>query len=143
MTPEVRIADRHLAASSPASGVLHSLRPALAAAAQKVYDEWDETDTDTYAEGGICHLIADAMSDVISHHGFEDVASVSAATGEQHVFCIVAANDGVFEVDIPPHVYERGGGYHWTKVPDVHISSGHVIVSRIDPDPGNFGDYLD
>jgi hypothetical protein len=99
--------------------VLKSLRAKLAAVAQDEYDKWDE-DEDVYAGGGICHLIADRMADVLIAHHF-DVGIVSAQIGEQHVWCVAKTDDGVVSVDIPPSTYERGGGYSWHKLQGVGL----------------------
>lgn len=43
----------------------------LISRAQVCYDEWDESDIDTYGGGGICHLIAEAMVDVLLEAGID------------------------------------------------------------------------
>ena len=49
----------------------HPMRTQLAAAAQRVYDDW-QVDAEGYdwqvGAGGICHLIAEAMQDVLSKY---------------------------------------------------------------------------
>lgn len=124
------------------SGRNSTLRAKLAAVAQEVYDEWDEADVDTYAGGGICHFIADAMCSVLDAEGVE-CTSVSAQCGEVHVFVVARGDDGVFSVDIPPYTYEEGGGYTWTKIPDVEFSADDVIISKLDADPSAFEQYTE
>ncbi len=129
------------AATLLARGGDSSLRARLAAAAQKVYDDWDENE-DEYAGGGICHLIADAMVDVLSAAGIE-AQSVSAAVGEVHVFVVAKADDGVFSIDIPPGTYETGGGYTWKKIPGVTIDARDVLVDRLSADPDDFDQFTE
>ena len=98
------------------SPALEALKPQLAAAAQEVYDEWDEN-LDEYGGGGICHLIAEAMVGVLDEHDI-DATEQHTTIDENHVF--VLAQDpngaGIFYVDIPPSTYEVGSGYSWSKI---------------------------
>jgi ribosomal protein S18 acetylase RimI-like enzyme len=120
---------------------LKSLRAKLAAVAQDEYDKWDE-DEDEYAGGGICHLIADRLADVLIANHFE-VGIVSAQIGDQHVWCVAKTDDGVVSVDIPPGTYERGGGYTWTKLQGVRIEADDVVLDVIDHNPDNFEQYTE
>lgn len=117
---------------------IEALVPAVLAAAQRVYDDWDENE-DEYAGGGICHLIADEISGVFAEHDFETMTQ-SAHQGEQHVWANilhrVQREDGeeditVYEVDIPPGVYENGGGYSWTKIQGVTFTRNELIIEPI------------
>ena len=130
----------------PASG-LAQLRPQLAKAAQAVYDQWQQDETG-YCDiqghsGGICHTIADGFLEVLWEAGYEDATSFNPHMGENHVWAIVNTSDGVYEVDIPPGVYEVGGGYSWTKIPDVTFEPGDVHIGMVSPDPGDFQQYLE
>lgn len=124
--------------------VVEALKPQMVAVAQRVYDAWDQ-DEDGYDEevgsGGICHLIADEIATVLIDAGVE-TCTVSA-THEVHVYCVVAVQEGVFEVDIPYRVYEIGGGYTWKKIPDVVLTVDDVLVSRLDHNPANFHIYVE
>lgn len=122
----------------PLSPELEALVPQLLQAAQAVYDEWDEN-PDEYAGGGICHLIADAIAGVF---GDKDITcnTQSAEQGDQHVWCNVLWRqenpDGdefitVYEVDIPPGVYETGGGYTWQKIPGVTFDRNDLIIQPL------------
>lgn len=113
----------------------------LASVAQKVYDAWDENE-DEYAGGGICHLIASEIAGHLGEQGI-DATTVSAQVGEQHVWVVAKLKDGVYEIDIPPGVYETGGGYSWKKIKDVTIDKSDIVVSRLDSDPDSFGQYVD
>lgn len=125
----------------PSSAVLLAGRATFAEAAQRVYDDWDENE-DEYAGGGICHLIAEEIADELNGKGIDADTVDNGGMGEQHVWVVAKVSDGVFLVDIPPNVYERGGGYTWTKVPGVRFEASDVIVDRIDADPAKFDDYV-
>jgi hypothetical protein len=122
----------------------------MAQAAQKVYNQWyqdEEGYDEMYGGGGICHDIADAIVDVIYKH----IPGVLAGTmnpscGENHVWTIVCMEEEEYDeegekiqgegyvVDIPYYVYEKGGGYNWTKIPDVEFSPEDITFSFVDPD---------
>ena len=117
---------------------IETLIPQVLAAAQGVYDDWDEN-PDEYAGGGICHLMADAVADVFNSHDIE-ATTQSAEQGEQHVWAVVLIrtpyDDGdetiaVYEVDIPPGVYETGSGYAWKKIPDVKFDRNDLVIVPI------------
>jgi hypothetical protein len=117
------------------------LIPDFVKAAQLEYDNWDETDDDTYAGGGICHLIADSIANILSSNGFD--AAVVSSPHEQHavVFCKVI--EGVYQIDVPWRTYERGGGYSWKKIPDVVFNSNDIDFYQIDNDPANFDELTE
>jgi len=115
--------------------------PALAAAAQKVYDDWDE-DPDCYAGGGICHIIADEIASKLIDEGVE-ATTVSQQIGEQHVYVVAKLKDGVYSIDIPPSTYETGGGYTWQKTKGVQFTKDDILIDKIDGDPRAFKDYID
>jgi hypothetical protein len=119
----------------PSSRDVMQYRPQLAAAAQQVYDAWEqdaEGQDEELGAGGICHLIADSFSDVLYRFGVRDILSINFSIGTNHVAIYARLADGIFEIDIAPHVYERGGGYTWTKIPDVRFQPEDVSVSFID-----------
>ena len=116
---------------------------ALAAAAQRIYDEWDQSGEHGDPElgfGGICDDIASAMSEVLIEAGVPAVTQ-EAQVGDQHVFVIAQFDEGVFEVDIPPQVYETGSAYVWVKKPDVTFTSADIVSGLIFADPARFADY--
>ena len=113
----------------------------LASIAQSVYDSWDESNVDEFANGGICHLIAEEISSDLFAHGIEN--STVSSNFEQHVYVVAKLEDGVYEVDVPHSLYERGGGFSWTKVPGVNFTREDVVVRRLDGDPESFTDYID
>jgi hypothetical protein len=127
----------------PSSKKLKELTPQLAMAGQLQYDQWEQVDgyDEEVGGGGICHLIAEKMVDIIDNAGFP-VSTVSSLY-EVHVYCVAQCNDGVFEVDIPWALYERGGGYTWTKLPNVIFHPTDVVVYRLDADPGRISQYVE
>lgn len=124
---------------------LKTLRPQIAAAAQRVYNDWaqdEEGFDEELGEGGICHLIADEVAGLLSQEGF-DAATVSAQVGDQHVWVVVKTDSGVYLVDIPPSVYETGGGYRWRKRPGVEFAVDDVVIERESSDPDDFERFLE
>lgn len=116
--------------------------PKMLKAAQKEYDEWDQDDEGYDHEvghGGICHLIVDAICDVLD--GFER-ASYSLDS-EVHVITIVQLKEGIFEIDIPYSIYEKGGGYTWKKIPNVVFEKDDIVISKISSDPDDIKNYIE
>lgn len=118
-----------------------TLFPRLAQAAQKVYDAWDEEDNDTYAGGGICHLIADEFVSILYEHGVE-CTSVSSSH-EQHVYVALKVIEGVYTLDLHYSIYETGGGFSWKKIPNVKFDGNDISIFRVSRDPKDFKDQLD
>lgn len=123
----------------PSVNIVRSVMPHLLQAAQTVYDQWDENE-DEYAGGGICHEIAEAMVDVLTNHRIEAV-SFSQSIDEVHVYVIAKFKEGVYEINIPPYIYETGSGYSWKKILGVKFQPNHVVVERIFADPNKFQEY--
>lgn len=112
---------------------LERLRPELAAAAQAVVDEWqpDEEGVDEdYGGGGVCDDVASAMSEVI---GALDGVEITEGghDGDDHAWLIVYDAKDAFSVDVPPGVYETGGGYRWEKIDGAQISADDVVISPV------------
>lgn len=118
-----------------------ALTASLVNAAQAEYDKWDESDVDTYAGGGICHLIADELVRILDTAGVE--ASSVSSTHEQHVFAACKLAEGVFALDIPCYIYERGAAFTWTKVAGVKFDSSCLVWYRVDADPDGYEAYLE
>lgn len=123
--------------------LLHAqnLAPSLVAAAQEEYDCWDESDVDTYGGGGICHLIAERLAQVLSGAGIE-AASVDSCH-EQHTYVACQLAEGVVILDIPHRLYEIGAGYGWTKIAGVVFDPGCLVWDCIDPNPAAYARYVD
>lgn len=109
--------------------------------AQQVYDDWDEDDQDTYAGGGICHLIADPVSSYLWANGFP--ASQVSSNFEQHVYTVFVVQEGVYQLDIHYSHYETGGGFSWKKKPGVLFDSDIISIDRLDVDPRSVNQYID
>lgn len=116
------------AAHSQLRSALESLRPQMAAAAQKVYDEWTPEEDDDFGGGGICDEVARELSGVIVQ-GVPDVEIEDGGQdGDDHAWVIVGKDGEACGVDIAPGVYETGGGYNWTKIPGVTIEPGGIDI---------------
>jgi hypothetical protein len=127
----------------PSLQQLTPLLPRLAQAAQQAYNQWDQNEEGEDVElgsGGICQDVAEEMAGVLNEAGI-DAITVSASMGEQHVWVVAKFREGVVEVDIPPSVYEIGGGYTWKKIPDVVFTPRDIHYSIIDRNPHNFDQY--
>jgi hypothetical protein len=114
---------------------INSLRPQMAAAAQAAYDAWEQDEEGIDEElggGGICQDIADGIADVLASSGVDVMTVDSEGMGEQHVWVIAYDDDLAFEVDIPYHAYETGGGYSWGKIPGVIFDANSIVVSPLD-----------
>jgi hypothetical protein len=111
---------------------LEALRPLFAGAAQEVYDSWDQDD-DGYAEGlgygGICHLVADAIGEVLSERGIDTVNI--HWDDANHVACVAYDDGGGCIVDVPCSLYENGGWYNWRKMKNVKFDGRDITISRI------------
>jgi GNAT superfamily N-acetyltransferase len=120
-------------------------------AAQQIYDNWDE-DPDVYAGGGICHLIADSFVEIINKNYPNYSATTFTRDDIQHVETIVyniepdilydeddENNDQVelVIIDLSSYIYERGGGFSWTKIPDVEFSNNDITFYKTTVDRQN------
>lgn len=114
--------------------------PQILAAAQRDYDNWNESDQDTYAGGGICHIIADSICDVLWKIGV--YCTPVSCTHEQHVYVAAKFEEGVFTIDIPYVIYETGGGFSWKKIPDVKFEPSNVVFYKVSSDPDEFDNYV-
>lgn len=102
----------------PSSGDIERRFEDLALAAKSVYDDWLQDEVgldDILGGGGICQDIASKMLEVLDSAGVQSITTVHTTIGENHVFVVALLDDGVFSIDIPPHVYEIGCGFVWKK----------------------------
>ena len=117
--------------------ILISLKPLMAEAAQKEYDEWEQDKEgldEMLGGGGICDQIANRISDVIVSNTDFDIA-MGGAEGEDHAWVLVKTPEGIYEIDIHPGIYESGGGYSWTKIPDVEITKDDIYIGFLGDNP--------
>jgi hypothetical protein len=138
--PEAAAVSRRADPASPAAAI-RALAPRIAEAAQKVYDEWEQDEDGESAEygfGGICDDVAEAICDVV--RGCEAVEEVMTfhVEADNHTVALALTADGIYEVDIPPSVYEDGQWYMYTKRPGVKIGAGDVSVSLLTRDRGRW-----
>lgn len=125
----------------PSVNLAKSLMPQILVKVQKTYDDWDESDFDTYAGGGICHLIADEICGLLSDKNIE--CTTVSCSFEQHVYVAAKFSEGVYTIDIPYHIYETGGGFSWKKINGVKFDINHVVFYRASSDPDDFKNYVD
>jgi hypothetical protein len=133
--------DNHLSLGLPSLSFAKTLSPKLVAAAQAEYDKWDESDEDTYAGGGICHLIAEELVKVLDEAGIE--ASSVSSTHEQHVYVACQLAEGVVTLDIPYCLYEVGALFTWTKIQGVQFDEHSLVWLKVDPDPEMYKRYIE
>lgn len=125
----------------PSVAQAKNLMPQILQAAQRDYDNWYESQTDTYAGGGICHIIAESICDVLSDAGINCVTV--SCSHEQHVYVAAQFDEGVYTIDIPYYVYEEGGGFSWRKLPDIKFDANDVVFYKVSGDPADFADYIE
>lgn len=125
----------------PSVALAKTHMPRILAAAQREYDTWDESQVDTYAGGGICHLIAEAICDVLSDLQIE--CTPVSCSHEQHVYVAAKFEEGVYTIDIPYYIYETGGGFSWKKLPDIKFQPEDVVFYRTSGDPDDFRNYVE
>ena len=112
---------------------LFAVRDQIAAAAQKVYDDWaqdEEGFDEEFGGGGICDAVQRAMSDVIVSN-IECELDDGGWEGDDHANLLVSRDEEQYLVDIPAQTYETGGGMNWKKLPDIAITADDVIIAPI------------
>ena len=117
----------HVKARSSMKRKIMGLRSKIARAAQRAYDNWVE---DEYDGGGICDEIEHQMSSILAQAGFS--VTLGGQPGMDHAWTVAYDDNEAWAVDIPPGVYESGGGYSWEKIPDVRFSASDVDVYEVD-----------
>lgn len=129
------------------SGVMTGGEPAwkrkAAALAQQVYDAWEQDEEgvdDVYGGGGICDDVANGLADALMKAGYE--ATTHHYEQDNHTVAIAKMDGKTVEVDIPLHIYERGGWYNYTKVPGVKFTPDMVTVVPLGPE-SLFDEMLD
>ena len=113
---------------------LNDLRSDLAQAVQLVVDEWELNEdgfSDDLGSGGVCDLVSEAMSGVI----YDKIDSVEILDGghdgDDHAWIIVVSSTEAVGVNIPPGVYETGGGYSWKKIENITVEPSDISLWEI------------
>jgi hypothetical protein len=121
-------------AKKPLLQELRELRAEMAAAAQKVYDEWTQDAEGVDEElgtGGICDKVSEEVGNVVASNVPDVAFDDGGSGGEDHAWVIVSRDGEAYGVDIAPEVYERGGGYCWRKLPNVRFDPDHVEIFEV------------
>ena len=117
----------------PTSHMMAAMAREIVAAGQVEVDAWEQDENgvdEVLGSGGVCGLVADRMSEVLSALG-ADVAHAETDFDGGHAFLHARLADGVFRVDVPASVYETGSGYVWTKRPGAVIRPEDLILDKI------------
>lgn len=137
---------------------IKKLIPKIVNVAQEEYDAWDESDEDTYAGGGICHLIAERITEIcqtipktiVTVYTYSDVQHVVTVVGRLIPIPDAEPDEDKYDkechiVDIPYYHYEKGGGYSWTKIPNVIFKPSMVRIDYAEFDEffTESGDIID
>lgn len=100
---------------------------------QDEYDSWTQDESgydEELGSGGICDRISDILGGKFSGYGFDVVEG--GQEGDDHSFIYVGKDGKAWAIDIPPYVYETGGGYSWKKKPNVIFSVDDVEIYEVD-----------
>lgn len=112
------------------SAELSRLRPQIAAAAQNIYDAWSQDENDDFG-GGICDEIAREISGIIAANIADVELDEYGHEGDDHAAVIATRGNEQYLIDIPPSVYETGGGYNWTKRVGVTFSPDDIYIGAL------------
>ena len=113
---------------------LLALRPEMARAVQRVYDDWEHDEEgcdDELGAGGICDRVAEALASVINMRIADVETRDGGADGDDHAWVVALNAAEAYSVDIPARVYESGAGYGWRKRPDVIFEPDDVEIEPL------------
>jgi hypothetical protein len=117
---------------------IYNLKYELALAGQKIYDQWDQDEDgydEEYGSGGICDDIADAMCDVINNKTeYECFHLYNEYDCHTSIYVYDSNEKLIYNVDIPPYIYEKGTGYNWKKIKNIKFIANHVDINEVDWD---------
>lgn len=116
---------------------LQAIKPQMVAAAQRIIDEWEQNEEELDEElgsGGVCDQVSEAVETVISEMISGIEFTDGGHEGDDHAFVIVYNDSEAYAVNIPPEVYEVGGGYSWKKIKGAKITEQDVIITKVDRD---------
>lgn len=111
---------------------LTAARELIATIAQQEYDNWEQDEDGEDPElgtGGICDRIAAEIGNALAEAGVETMDG--GQPGDEHAWLIAYTATEAFGIDVPMSLYEMGGGYKWTKLPDVTLKPGDVEIWRM------------
>lgn len=106
----------------------------MAFAAQQVYNSWeqDEEGMDTeLGGGGICDEVSQAIAHVIVQNIHTADTAEGGQEGDDHSWLVVYNQNEAYGVDISCHIYEKGGGYSWQKLSNVHFSPNDISIWEV------------
>jgi hypothetical protein len=96
--------------------------------AQDVYDKWHQSDPEHGDDfGAICEQIASVIGNALANYGI----STFTISADDHASLATNLADGVFEINLPPHV-ETGAWYTWKTLPDVKFHPNDLTITRLD-----------
>ncbi len=113
---------------------LMALRSRMAFAAQQIYNSWEQDEHGMDAElggGGICDEISRAIGDIVAQSVRNAETAEGGQPGDDHSWLIVYNQKEAYGVDITCHIYERGSGYSWQKLPGVHFSPNDISIWEV------------
>lgn len=113
---------------------IKKLRPQLARAAQGAIDAWDQDDEgldDELGEGGVCDQVAANLGLVIMEACPDVTIAEGGHDGDEHAWVIAYDDTDAVGVDVPPGVYETGGGYRWKKIKGAVVRPSDVEVWKL------------
>ena len=125
----------------PLQRALDLRRPRFAAAAQRVLDGWEQDEEgvcDVLGTGGPCDMVADELQGELDFE-YTDAGGVTQSPGsmpgghdgDDHAWLIVYDDHEAVVLDLPPDVYETGGGYQWKKRRGVQIRPSDFVIESI------------
>lgn len=114
------------------------LRSDLVLSAQKVYNDWEQDEEgydEVYGSGGICDDIAEAMCEVINNKtNYGCFHLYNEYDCHTSIYVYDNSTKQIYNVDIPPYVYEKGTGYNWKKINDVSFNINHISIDEVEWD---------
>lgn len=114
---------------------LNGLKHKMAAAAQLVYDDWEQDEDgvdEHYGEGGICDDIADAIGSVVQQ-AYDYNVYTHYCEYDTHTSLYIHNEDlsEICYVDIHPTHYESGYGYKWKKIHGVTLTADMIDIEDV------------
>lgn len=110
---------------------------------QAIYDAWTQDEDgmdDEYGGGGICDDVADAIATAMQEEGIE--AGPFHHEQDNHTVVIAKLEGQTVEVNIPLHLYEKGGWYSYTKIEGVTFTPEFITIIPLG-DEAMFDTYFD